>query len=185
MERSHVIRTIYSWRVRSALFGVIMSLVFSRPSKLSLLAGGCFSLIGLFIRAWASAHIRKEKELAVTGPYRYTRNPLYFGNFILGISMAVGGNALLPALIFGLYFLVFYPVVILVEKDRMQKYFPRQYREYKTHVPLFLPRLNPSLDEEDSVVSFRLYWDNKEYRALIGTLLFWIILTVKFLILGP
>jgi protein-S-isoprenylcysteine O-methyltransferase Ste14 len=184
MEKSHVIRAIYSWRVRAALIGVILAVVFARPSITSLITGGCISFIGLAIRAWAGSHIRKEKELAVTGPYRYTRNPLYFGNFILGISMAVGGNAVIPALIFGIYFMIFYPVVILVEKERMEKYFPRQYREYKKHVPLFLPRLNPSLDEENSAVSFRLYLNNKEYRALIGTLIFWMILTAIFLIPG-
>jgi protein-S-isoprenylcysteine O-methyltransferase Ste14 len=183
MERSHLIRMIYSWRVRSALLGVVLAVILAHPSRTSLIAGGSISLIGLAIRAWASSHIRKERELAVSGPYRYTRNPLYFGNFILGISMAVGGNSFWPALIFTIYFAIFYPVIILVEKERMEKYFPRQYREYKKHVPLFLPRLNPSLDEENSMVSFRLYLANKEYRAFIGTLIFWLIHTAKFLFL--
>jgi protein-S-isoprenylcysteine O-methyltransferase Ste14 len=184
MERSHLIRAIYSWRVRSALFGLILAIPLSHPSKTSLIAGGSISFLGLFIRAWASSHIRKERELAVSGPYRHTRNPLYFGNFILGVSMAVGGNALWPAVIFGVYFAVFYPVIILVEKQRMESYFPRQYREYKKHVPLFLPCLNPSIGGEKNRPSLRLYLENREYRALTGTLVFWVLLTAKFFLAG-
>lgn len=182
MERSRLIRNIFRWRVRSAMLIAALSAIFAKPSKTSLILGGGISLVGLAIRAWASAHIQKERELAVSGPYRFTRNPLYFGSFILGISLAIGSNAFWPAVIFGVYFIIFYPVVILAEKERMEKYFPRQYREYKKHVPLFLPRLKPKPEEEITSFSFHLYMRNKEYRALIGTAVFWTILLAKFLL---
>jgi protein-S-isoprenylcysteine O-methyltransferase Ste14 len=182
MERSRLIRNIFRWRVRSAMLIAALSTLFAKPSKTSLILGGCISLAGLAIRAWASAHLQKEQELAVSGPYRFTRNPLYFGSFILGISFAIGANAFWPAVIFGVYFLIFYPVVILVEKERMEKYFPRQYREYKKHVPLFLPCLKSKSEKETTPFSFHLYMRNKEFRALIGTAVFWTILLIKFVL---
>ena len=77
---------IYRWRVRSAVAVLILVLALARPTPASVVLGVAVSLMGLSIRAWAAGHIRKEKELAVTGPYRYTRNPLYLGSFILGLG---------------------------------------------------------------------------------------------------
>ena len=46
--------------------------------------------VGLLLRAWASGHIRKNDALAISGPYAYTRNPLYLGSFILGLGFTIG-----------------------------------------------------------------------------------------------
>ncbi len=70
------------------LFGIIF-LIFARPEPVALTIGGIIALGGLLIRAWASGHIRKNENLAVSGPYAYTRNPLYLGSFFLGLGFAI------------------------------------------------------------------------------------------------
>jgi len=48
---------------------------------------GC--AIGLWVRARAAGHLHKQEILTVTGPYAFTRNPLYLGSFILMIGAAI------------------------------------------------------------------------------------------------
>ena len=176
-------RTIYRWRVRSSLFLLVLIIILARPTWVSILIGLAVCAPGLLIRAWASGHIKKEKELAVSGPYQYTRNPLYLGNFVLGLSIAAGTNSWWCALIFAAYFLVFYPPVIKEERERMKRLFPDKYEEYKKKVPLFFPKFKPFFSVGSNKFSWALYKKNREYRALIGTLVFWIILMAKMLLL--
>src|ERR1035438_4671359 len=40
-------------------------------------------LPGLWLRAYASGYVKKNRELTVTGPYAHTRNPLYLGSMLI------------------------------------------------------------------------------------------------------
>lgn len=175
-------RAVYRWRVRSSLFLILLIIVLAKPIWTSILSGLAVCGVGLSIRAWASGHIKKEKELAVSGPYQYTRNPLYLGNFILGLSVAAGSNSWWCALIFIAYFLVFYPPVIREERERMKRLFPDKYEEYKKRVPLFFPTFKPFFATGSNMFSWSLYKKNREYRALYGSLIFWAILVGKMLL---
>ena len=62
---------------------------FARPAWWSLAAGGAIAIPGLLIRAIASGHVRKNRELTTSGPYRYTRNPLYLGSLIIAAGFAL------------------------------------------------------------------------------------------------
>ena len=163
---------------------ILLILVLAKPTWKSILIGLAVSAPGLLIRAWASGHIKKEKELAVSGPYQYTRNPLYLGNFILGLSVAIGTNSWWCVLIFAAYFLVFYPPVIKEERERMKRLFPEKYDQYKSQVPLFFPKFKPLFAAGAIKFSWTLYKKNREYRALVGTIIFWAILIGKMLLVG-
>ena len=182
MDSRRLFRILYPWRVRSALFVLIALLVLARPSWASVAAGLPLTAIGLLIRAWASGHIRKEKALAVSGPYRHTRNPLYLSNFLLGLSVAIGSRSWWGAGLFLAYFLVFYPPVILEERERMIRLFPGAYDDFRKAVPLFFPRLTPRPGTEPSGWSRALYLKNKEYRALIGAAVIWAVLVARVLL---
>lgn len=173
------------WRVRVAWMALLLVLVLSKPTLRSLLAGILLALLALGIRTWASGHLNKEKELAISGPYRYTRNPLYLGNFILGLSFVVGSWSLWVLAVFSAYFLLFYPPVIKKERLRMKELFPKKYEEYKEKVPPFFPSLKHQPSSQLEKFSWKLYKRNKEYRALAGTALFWLVVAVKFLLLKP
>lgn len=154
----------------------------AKPTWRSIVIGAAISLAGLAIRAWAAGHLKKEKELATSGPYRFSRNPLYLGNLILGISLAVGANSWPVTIIFAVYFLVFYPVIILTERERMKKLFPEKYKEYITHVPLLFPFRRPLAWEEKAKFSWAQYQANREYRALLGSAVYWLILSARVLL---
>ena len=93
------------------LFAIVF-VVFARPFALSLAIGGGIALLGLLIRAWASGHIRKASVLAVTGPYAFTRNPLYVGSFIMGVGFTVAAGVWWLGLVFAALFIGIYLPVI-------------------------------------------------------------------------
>jgi protein-S-isoprenylcysteine O-methyltransferase Ste14 len=179
MAEKKLIHTLYSWRIRGAVIGGLAALVLAEPTPFSLLAAVVLCILGLLTRAWACCHIKKEKELAVTGPYRFTRNPLYFGNLILGLALSAASASWWVFLIFSLYFLVFYSIAIHIEKKRMEEKFPAEYQKFKEKVPLFFPRLIPVPGGKNKNSCWQQYRNNKEYRALIGMFAFLVLFLLK------
>lgn len=173
---------VYRWRVRAGFIGILAAGILSKPDLPSFLCGVGISLLGLLLRTWACGYLKKEKELAVSGPYRYTRNPLYMGNLLLGIGVVVGSRSWIVMGIFAVYFLFFYPVIIRIEQNRMAKLFPEKYREYRQKVPLFFPSFTPRFPLTGTRFSWALYIKNKEFRALAGAAAFWFVLAAKLLL---
>jgi protein-S-isoprenylcysteine O-methyltransferase Ste14 len=179
VPESRLLKLIGRWRVRTAFFAFLVVLVLAKPTVCSILMGMAISLVGLAIRAWAAGHLKKEKELAVSGPYRYTRNPLYLGNLVLGLSLSAGSYSWWVFGIFAVYFLMFYPAIIHTERERLKRIFPGQYDEYLRSVPLFFPFRRPWRGNKSMPFSWKLYRRNKEYRALMGAAVFWMIMAAK------
>lgn len=156
-------------RVRVPLGFVFAGLlvVFSRPNVISMTVGGVLVLIGLAIRSWAAGHIRKARVLAVSGPYAYTRNPLYLGSAFLGAGFAVAAGVWWLVLFFLVLYLSIYLPVMRVEETDIGNIFGAEYDEYKANVPLFLPRLTP-WKNTGTKFDFQLYLHHREYRAALG-----------------
>jgi len=174
--------TLYRWRVRAGTLSLFVILAFARPSVKSLVAGGLVALAGLAVRAWAAGHLRKEKELTISGPYQYTRNPLYLGNLIIGAGVGIAASSLPVAGILVVYFLLFYPVIIMKEKDRMSRLFPDAYRSYRAFVPLFIPRIRKPAGGGNGAFHWSIYRKNREIRAAAGTAAFWLLLAIRMLV---
>jgi len=175
--------TLNRLRVRAGSVLAIAVLLLARPSWASILFGILVGVVGLAIRAWASGHLRKEKTLAVSGPYRYSRNPLYVGNFLLGAGIVITARSWWVLALFALYFGTFYPLIILRERERMRQLFPAEYEEYGQRVPLILPSLRKRHGATAVKFSWPLYVHNKELRALLGAAIFWLALAAEMLIL--
>src|SRR5215210_5800624 len=118
-------------------------LIFARPRPLTLMAGATISVLGLLLRAWASGHIRKSSALATSGPYAYTRNPLYLGNFLLGLGFTIGSGWWPLGILFAVLFLGIYLPVMRVESETLAQLFGESYQTYSRGVPIFLPRVTP------------------------------------------
>ena len=156
-------------------------LLLARPRLVTLLIGAVVSLVGLAIRAWASGHIRKNIRLAITGPYAFTRNPLYLGSFLLGLGFTIAAGRWALAALFGALFVGIYLPVMRVEANDLAKAFGDEYTQYASAVPLFLPRLTPyrSTPLEDVGFDRALYLKYREYRAALGLALGWLALAIK------
>jgi protein-S-isoprenylcysteine O-methyltransferase Ste14 len=183
MVKHKLKEAIYRWRVRSCFFCLVLVILLARPRLGLFFAGIGLCLFGLAIRAWAAGHLKKEKELTVSGPYRLTRNPLYLGNFIIGISVAVASCSWWILGLFIVYFLLFYPLVIKKEEEKMRALFPEEFKEYREKIPLFFPLFKKASLAQKNKFSSKLYRKNKEWRALLGALFFWLILAAKMLLI--
>jgi protein-S-isoprenylcysteine O-methyltransferase Ste14 len=183
MIKSKFVRALYDLRVRVGPLLVIGVFLAAHSTWRSLALGLGVAAIGLVIRAWAAGHIQKEKKLAVSGPYRYTRNPLYVGNFVLGIGIAAATYTWWGAGLFLLYFGLFYPPAIIEERERMRRLFPAEYADYTANVPLFVPRLRPATENGEGRFRWAIYRKNREPRALLGTLFVWALLVAKMLLI--
>jgi protein-S-isoprenylcysteine O-methyltransferase Ste14 len=160
------------WRVPLGFLCGALFLWFARPSWQTLILGGVVALIGLALRAWSAGHIRKNAALATSGPYSYTRNPLYLGSFLLGVGFTIAAGRWFLAIPFAALFLGIYYPVMRVEASDLAKLFGEDYRRYADAVPLFLPRLSPYRDEKTKGLKFdaSLYMRYREYQAALGLL---------------
>jgi protein-S-isoprenylcysteine O-methyltransferase Ste14 len=157
------------WRVRLGYPVAIVFLVLARPIPRSILAGGAVAVLGLLIRAAAAGHLRKDEQLATTGPYAVTRNPLYFGSAILAAGFIVAGYSWWAGLIVAAYFAVFYTAVIRNEEADLRKRFGAAFDEYAARVPIFLPWF-AARSGAKARFSWIQYRRNREYQALLGSL---------------
>src|SRR5687768_1547746 len=96
---------IQRWRVPLGFVCAAVFLFFARPTPTALAAGAFVSVLGLAIRAWAAGHIRKNAQLATSGPYAFTRNPLYFGSFLLGLGFTIASGRWYLAVLFAALFI--------------------------------------------------------------------------------
>lgn len=160
-------RTVQRIRVPLGFIFAAVFLIFARPTPLTLAVGLGISIVGLLIRAWASGHIRKAAKLAVSGPYAYTRNPLYVGSLLMGVGFTVAGGVWWLALLFVVLFIGIYLPVMRVEQDDMARIFGDEFEEYRANVPMLIPRLTPWKNSSGKF-DITLYLQYREYRAAMG-----------------
>jgi protein-S-isoprenylcysteine O-methyltransferase Ste14 len=168
------------WRVRLGYPLALVVLWLARPTPKSILAGALIGAIGLWVRARSAGHLHKQEVLTVTGPYAYTRNPLYLGSFILIIGAAVAAYSWPSALLLFCYFALFYSFVMRREERELYQHHGDAFQNYARTVPLFFPRLTPAnvLSDNPGAFSFAQYKKNREYRAAIGFLLLLLVFVV-------
>lgn len=138
----------------------------AHPALWSLVAGGCVAAFGLLIRGLASGHVRKNEQLATTGPYAYTRNPLYLGSLVLALGFVIASRNWIVAAIAVVLFIAIYLPVIRSEERFLHAQFP-EFADYSQHVPRLLPRI-PAYRASSGSFDPRLYWKHCEYNAAIG-----------------
>ncbi|MGI8549090.1 MAG: methyltransferase family protein [Gemmatimonadaceae bacterium] len=144
----------------------IAYVVFARPTWGSFELGGGIALVGILVRGWASGHISKNERLATGGPYAHTRNPLYFGSFLIAAGFAVAAHWSLLVAVIAFFALIYYPTMRR-EVANIHGRFPETYPRYATNVPLFFPRPTPWRGDTASSNGFdpALYMKHGEWKA--------------------
>jgi protein-S-isoprenylcysteine O-methyltransferase Ste14 len=168
------------WRVPLGFACAALFFLLAQPRPWTLAVGGLIALPGLALRAWATGHLRKNDALATTGPYSYTRNPLYLGSFVLGLGFTIAAGRLILGLVFAALFLGIYVPVMRVEAKTLAELFANDYRDYARAVPLFLPRVTAyRSDATATKFDSALYRRYREYQAAVGLIVAWLALAIK------
>jgi len=168
------------WRVRLGYPLAIGVLYFSRPTPRWILVGALVGFAGLLMRAYAAGYLHKQEVLTVTGPYAYTRNPLYLGSAFLALGNAIATRSWISSAILMVYFVVFYSVVMQREANELRLRHGASFEEYARAVPLFLPRLSIAKLPGGSPGSFSFaqYKKNHEWQATAGFLFLLLVLVL-------
>lgn len=175
-------------RVPAGLVLAPLLIISAKPSPRTLLAGAAVAAVGLVVRAWASGYLRKNMELTTTGPYAYTRNPLYLGTFVMGGGIALASGAWWFAALYVMLYLLIYVPVMIAEAETLRQLFAEEYPDYSRKVPLFVPRLtayhSPAAGKADRArrFSWPQYLKHREYRAAVGVAAALALLAAKYLL---
>ena len=180
-------------RIRVPL-GFLTAIVFlievarRQPHPIAIAWSLALILPGLALRAAASGTVKKNRELAVTGPYAYTRNPLYLGSTLIAAGFALALLSWPVALLLAVGFAAIYIPVIASEELFLRATFP-EFESYCRNVPRFIPRLTaaripresaqtavsqPVTDAATDGFSFRLYLKHREYNSALGAALLYL-----------
>jgi protein-S-isoprenylcysteine O-methyltransferase Ste14 len=164
------------WRVRLGYPLAVAVLGLARPTLQTIAVGAAVGTVGLWLRAYAAGYLHKKETLTVTGPYAYTRNPLYLGSAILSAGVGIATDSWIAAALLLIYFAVFYSIVMRREEGELRRFHAAAFEVYAKAVPLFFPRFGATKDSSDGsdspgAFSFAQYRKNHEWQAAVGFVL--------------
>ena len=139
------------------VFGVV-ALVLARPTWTFIAAGAAIGLIGEGIRVWAAGHLEKSREVTKSGPYRFTRHPLYVGSSIMAAGLAIAVHSWIVATLIAVHMAVTITAAIRTEEAFLRERFGDEYDAYADDRA-------PAMERSFSI---ERAWRNREYRAMVG-----------------
>ena len=157
---------IRRYRIPLSFVFVIAVFFWANPTPPSALLGLPMVIFGGSLRTWSSGYIRKNKELAMDGPYSITRNPLYLGSFFIGFGFSIMASELWIIILFLSSFLTLYYVVVKDEETALLQRFGEVYRSYGKSVPRFFPRWTNRI--QTGQFTWQLVMKHREYYAWGG-----------------
>lgn len=150
----------------------IAALVLARPTRGSLLTGAVIAAAGEAIRIWAAGHLEKSREVTTSGPYRFTRHPLYAGSAVITLGFVIASRSWLAALVAAIYLALTYTAAIRREEAFLTAEFGAAYPDYRAG----------RLGGVARTFSVERAMRNREYRAVAGILAAIAVLAVKMVI---
>ena len=151
------------------LFGLV-ALWLAQPTGQTLLSGAIVAVIGEGVRIWAAGHLEKGREVTRSGPYRFTRHPLYFGSTLIGIGLAIASNSVWVAMLVLAYLAVTLTAAIRTEEAHLTEKFGAAYPDYRAG-------RGDGVDRSFSLE--RALRTNREYRSAVGVIVVLAIMLLK------
>jgi protein-S-isoprenylcysteine O-methyltransferase Ste14 len=167
--------------------GFIVAAVFlwlARPTWVTLGLSLLLVLPGLWLRGYAAGYVRKNAELTTTGPYGYTRNPLYLGSMSIAFGFgAAAGNWWIVGTLAALFLAIYLPTIQSEEAFLRSRF--AGFDEYAARVPRLLPRFTPAPGSSGGgAFSRTLYFHHREYNASMGAGAIYLALVLKLWLAG-
>lgn len=146
---------LFRWRGALLAPAVLAVLWVARPTLLTLMLGLLLTLTGEGLRLWAlgvageptRAQVLEAPRLITEGPYGLVRNPLYLGNALNAVGLAVAGAggvgwAGSAGLLLGVLAVLagVYGPIVRAEEAFLEERFGENFRDYAARVPRWLPR---------------------------------------------
>ena len=144
------------------------------------LLGLVVMMVGEGIRLWGlraavqstRGKVIKARALVTTGAYAVIRNPLYLGNFLIGLGFCVVIGVSWVFLVYGLACGVFYGVIIFAEEAFLARTYPTAYAAYRAQVPRLLPKWPDLARAWKEILIWRGTWKMRKEGYTIAAWLF-------------
>jgi protein-S-isoprenylcysteine O-methyltransferase Ste14 len=164
-----LLHRIARFRVTIGFVSGVVVLWLAQPTWRTLEVGGLVALLGEAVRIWAAGHLEKGREVTTSGPYAFTRHPLYVGSSIIGIGLAFASASAAVAVLVFAYLAVTLTAAIRTEEAHLTEKFGDAYPEYRAG----------RVAGETREFSFPRAMRNREYRAILGLLAAFLLLALK------
>jgi protein-S-isoprenylcysteine O-methyltransferase Ste14 len=157
------------WRVPLGFATAVVAVVLAHPTWHSWRTGLAVALIGEAIRVWAAGHLEKSREVTRSGPYRWTRHPLYAGSAVMALGIVLASRNWVLALVATVYMVSTITAAVRTEEAFLRRTFGDTYDRYRKS------EAEPMLRRFSLERALR----NREYRALVGLLAGFALLALK------
>jgi protein-S-isoprenylcysteine O-methyltransferase Ste14 len=153
-----VTRLLARWRVFLGFVFAALALWLAAPTRDSLMLGAVIAVLGECLRLWAAGHLEKSKEVTRSGPYRYTRHPLYLGSSTIGVGIAVASHSVIVAAMVLAYMGLTLTAAMRSEEAHLREKFGDAYDAYaeKRAAPM------------DRPFSWARAIGNREHHTMLG-----------------
>jgi protein-S-isoprenylcysteine O-methyltransferase Ste14 len=141
----------------------------ARPTWQSLAVGASVAAVGEATRLWAAGHLEKSREVTRSGPYRWTRHPLYLGSSVLALGVAIAAASIPVALIIAVYLGTTIPAAMLAEERHLREKFGSEYDAYAASRAVAMTR----------AFSFTRARINREHHTVGGLVIGFVLLALK------
>jgi len=145
-------------RVPLGFAAAAVAIVLARPNPASLLWGMLVAAVGEAVRLWASGHLEKGREVTRSGPYRFSRHPLYVGSTVIAGGITVAAASLWVAVVTAVYLAATLTAAIRTEEAFLRRQFGDEYDNY----------CEGRAATVDRRFSWARAWRNREWRAIAG-----------------
>jgi protein-S-isoprenylcysteine O-methyltransferase Ste14 len=148
-------------RVPLGFVTTLAAFALARPTWASWQVGLAVACVGEAIRVWAAGHLEKSREVTTSGPYRWTRHPLYLGSSVLALGVVLAARSWVVAVLAAVYMGITLTAAIRTEEAFLRGAFGDAYDRYagSRHA------------QADRPFSLARAVRNKEYRALAGVVI--------------
>ncbi len=144
------------------------------------IAGVILMLLGITFRMYTAGYLLGAHTttsinadfICTSGPFAHIRNPLYLGNFVIGLSLAIAFNEWYGYLVFILHYIIVYSILIPYEEKFLAGKFGEAFSEYRAQSRRFLPTLKAFKGGPKVTPNFKLGVLSERYYFLILILIF-------------
>ena len=151
-------RVLARWRVTLGFVVAALVVVFATPTWTTWRVGLVVAIVGEAIRVWAAGHLEKSREVTRSGPYRWTRHPLYLGSSVIALGVMITAHSVVVAVAGTVYMVTTLAAAIRTEEAFLRQAFGDTYDRYQRAAA------EPMVRRFSMSRAMR----NREYRAIAG-----------------
>jgi protein-S-isoprenylcysteine O-methyltransferase Ste14 len=126
VRRAQTLASTLRWALALPAVAVVFACADRRP----MWPGVALALLGEYVQIWASAHLRKNVDVIMSGPYALARNPMYTGRFLVGLGLVLLTWRWFLIVPYVVGYALYAQARVLGEEAHLRSLFGKKYDDY-------------------------------------------------------